>query len=144
MIGPLSVHLTTCNRGGLGISLLERGEVQVKRLSIARRTYSGLGGNPCWETKFSAWLVGFLFVQVRRSSRWCRRGRCFLEFFRADIDHIGISSSWGSCFISMLNAGGPLGSNLKKRLKKLKTNKAVLTIVIGLENMLESSKVCFR
>jgi len=27
--------------------------------------YSGLGGNPCWETKFSAWLVGLLFV-----SKW--------------------------------------------------------------------------
>jgi hypothetical protein len=33
---------------------------------------------------------------------------------------IGISSSWGSYFISILNAGGPLGSNLKKRLKNLK------------------------
>ena len=30
------------------------------------------------------------------------------------------------------------------RFKNFKTNKAVLTIVIGLENMLESSKVCFR
>ena len=30
------------------------------------------------------------------------------------------------------------------KFKKFKTNKAVLTIVIGLENMLESSKVCFR
>ena len=55
-----------------------------------------------------------------------------------DTAHIGISSSWGSCcFISILNAGGPLGSNLPKRLKKeFKTNKTVLTIVIGLENIL--------
>ena len=30
------------------------------------------------------------------------------------------------------------------KFKKFKTNKAVLTIVIGLENMLEYSKVCFR
>ena len=30
------------------------------------------------------------------------------------------------------------------KFKKFKTNKAVLTIVIGLENMLESSTVCFR
>ena len=44
----------------------------------------------------------------------------FLEIFRADIARIGISSSWGSCFISILNARGPLGSNLKKRLKNLK------------------------
>ena len=29
-------------------------------------------------------------------------------------------------------------------LKKFQTNKAVLTIVIGLENILKSSKVCFR
>ena len=55
-----------------------------------------------------------------------------------EIACIGISSSWGSCcFISILNAGGPLGSNLPKRLKKeFKTNKTVLTIVIGLENIL--------
>ena len=53
-----------------------------------------------------------------------------------DIAHIGISSSWGSCFISILNAGGPLGFNLPKRLKKIKTNKAVLTIDIGLESIL--------
>ena len=53
-----------------------------------------------------------------------------------DIAHIGISSSWGSCFISILNAGGSLGFNLPKRLKKIKTNKTVLTIDIGLESIL--------
>ena len=50
--------------------------------------------------------------------------------------HSPYSSSWGSCFISILNGGGPLGSNLPKRLKNFKTNKTVLTIVIGLENIL--------
>ena len=30
------------------------------------------------------------------------------------------------------------------KFKKFKTNKAVVTIVIGLENMSEPSKVCFR
>ena len=51
--------------------------------------------------------------------------------------HSPYSSSWGSCcFISILNRGGPLGSNLPKRLKKFKTNKTVLIIVIGLQNVL--------
>ena len=44
---------------------------------------------------------------------------------RATMARIGISSSWGSCyFISILNVGGPLGL------------KAILTIVVSLENIL--------
>ena len=35
-----------------------------------------------------------------------------------------------------MNVEGPLGLNLPKRLKKIKTNKTILTIVIGLENIL--------
>ena len=87
---------------------LEQGSVQADGVSIAIRRFSGFWGIPCWETKFSAWLVRvFICPQVGRSQGWCRWGQRFLEIFRATMAHIGISSSWGSCFISILNAGVP-------------------------------------
>ena len=72
--------------------------MQANRASKAIRRFSGLWGIPCWETRFSAWLVRVFFcLQEGRSYGWCHQGRCFLEVFRADMAHIGISSSWGFC-----------------------------------------------
>ena len=79
----------------------------VAQVSITIGRFSGLWGISCWEIRFLTWLVRVLREEV---IGLMPRERCFLEIFRAVMAHIGISSSWGSCyFASLLNARDPLG-----------------------------------
>ena len=65
---------------------------------------------------FSLISKGFYLFPSREIIRSWRRLRCFLEIFKVTMACIGILSSWVfCCFISSLNAGGPLRLNLLKR-----------------------------
>ena len=65
---------------------------------------------------FSLISKGFYLSPSREIISSTRRVRCLLEIFKAAMACTGISSSWGfCCFISSLNAGGPLRLNLLKR-----------------------------
>ena len=118
MIGLISVHFITYNKKGrLGrlspVSVIN--QVSLSRGSKSKqskhitKTFLGFRGTPCWEIRFSAWLVRvFICLQVGKSrGRW-HQVRHFLEIFKAAMACIGISVSWGFwCFVSSLNVGGP-------------------------------------
>ena len=78
------------------------GEAKASKASIETKIFSGFWGIPCWETRFSAWLVrDFICPQVGRSSgRWHQR-RCFLKIFRAAMTFIGIFFSPGVLFFRL-------------------------------------------